>query len=66
MASSRKIKRDIKAKTPELLELEMTRVLVQFGMEYVDFQHIQFAKGFWYAWYLAEAKILEGLTNGPS
>lgn len=56
------IPRHIKAKTPEELELKMLQATARAGFEQLTFSHVQFVKGFWYAWFLSDAKDLVKLS----
>jgi len=51
--SSITIPRHIKAKTAEALERLMVDVTVSNGFQQITFSGIQFAEGYWYAWYLS-------------
>lgn len=51
------ITRFVKAKTPEVLTRKMRKIQIQRG-NYVPFFDIQFADGFWFAWYKEELSSL--------
>lgn len=51
----------VKAKTSEMLTRKMRKIQIQRGAQ-VPFFDIQFAEGFWYAWYREEISLM-GLTK---